>query len=243
MKENKKEIVISPSSSIASPMEQLQYAIDNGIDLAKLEKVMELQERWEKQNAIKAFNEAMARFKANPPKIDKDRTVNYTGSKGAVRYSHASLYNIVDKITSELSKYGLSASWRTQNVDKLVTVTCRISHAMGHYEETSLSALPDSSGVMNNIQSVGSTITYLQRYTLLSMTGLATADQDTDGIVDKPEEPIDENKAKIINSMIEELKIDKEKFLEYMKVESVETIPSSQFAKAKIALEARKNKK
>jgi len=98
------------------------------------------------------------------------------------------------KITAELSKHGLSASWRTEQNGQ-IKVTCRISHSMGHYEETSLSADADTSGSKNAIQAVGSTITYLERYSLLAITGLATEDQDNDGelVSDK----IDENKVSI----------------------------------------------
>jgi hypothetical protein len=39
----------------------------------------------------------------------------------------------------------------------------------------------DDSGNKNKIQQAGSTVTYLQRYTLLAVTGLSTQDQDDDG--------------------------------------------------------------
>jgi len=52
---------------------------------------------------------------------------------------------------------------------------------MGHSESVTLQSATDDSGKKNNIQALGSAITYLQRYTLLSITGLATEDQDDDG--------------------------------------------------------------
>jgi len=236
-------VVLVPKSEVrdSSPSEMMQLAISNGVDLSKIEKLLELQERWEKNSSVKAYNLAMSEFKANPPKIDKDRKVGYSTSKGNVGYSHASLYNVVDKITSELSKYGLSASWRTQQSGKEITVTCRISHSMGHFEETSLTAGADESGSKNSIQALGSTITYLQRYSILSLTGLATADSDTDGIV--VEEKIDENKVSIINKLISELEVDVAKFLQFMSVEKVDDIKASDFVKAKLMLEAKKKVK
>lgn len=238
--EEKQDLVVSESRSI-SPTELIQSAINNGTDLSQLEKLLDLQIKWEQNEALKAYNKAMADFKANPPKIEKDRKVGYQTSKGKVGYSHASLYNVVDKISSELSKYGLSATWRTSQNDKMITVTCRITHEKGHSEETSLSAQADDSGSKNSIQAVGSTITYLQRYSILSMTGLATHDQDNDGIVE--EEKIDENKVAILNGLITQLEIDKEKFLKFMAVEKVEDIKASDFAKAKMSLEAKKRGK
>jgi len=222
-----------------APTDLINSAIQNGADLEQIEKLLELQFKWEANEARKAYNKAMAEFKSNPPKIDKDKKVGYSTSKGKVGYSHASLYNVVDKITAELSKHGLSASWRTEQNGQ-VKVTCRISHSMGHYEETSLSADADTSGSKNAIQAVGSTITYLERYSLLAITGLATEDQDNDGelVSDK----IDENKVSILKKLIEDLKVDKDKFYKFMAVEKIEDIPVDQFAKAKVALEAKRGK-
>jgi len=235
--EDQKEIVVTPQSS---PSEMIRMAVSSGADLDKLEKLLALQERWEAGEARKAYNKSMSEFKANPPKIDKDRHVGYSTAKGKVGYSHASLYNVVDKITAELSKYGLSASWRTQQNGKIV-VTCRISHSAGHFEETSISAEADVSGAKNSIQAIGSTITYLQRYSLLCILGLATYEQDNDGHVE--EEKIDENKVAILNGLIKELAVDQTKFIEFMAVEKIEDIPSSQFNKAKLALESKRRKK
>lgn len=243
MEDTNNHIVVPEKDKVvqASPAEMIQSAISNGVDLDKLEKLLELQERWEKNNAIKAYNKAMADFKANAPKIDKDRKVAYTTVKGNVGYSHASLANVVDKISAELSKHGLSASWRSTQNGKDVTITCRIAHELGHFEETSITAGADDSGAKNSIQAIGSTISYLQRYSLLSLTGLATHDQDTDGIV--ADEKLDENKMKIIADMVKELYPDPAKFLEFMKVEKIEDIKSSDFSKAKLALESRKKVK
>jgi hypothetical protein len=237
----KKKQVVAVSQGPSTPSEMIQLAVANGVDLDKLEKLLILQERWEAGQAQKAYNKAMAEFKANPPKIDKDRHVGYTTAKGKVGYSHASLYNVVDKISAELSKYGLSASWRTAQANNLITVTCRISHSLGHSEETSITAGADDSGAKNPIQAVGSTISYLQRYSLLSMTGLATHDQDTDAITE--EEKIDENKANIINGLIKELEVDLPKFLAFMSVEKVEDIKAADFAKAKLMLEGKRKAK
>lgn len=223
-----------------SPATIFQQAISSGAEIEQIEKLMEMQFKWEANEARKAYHNAMAEFKANPPVIEKDRKVGYTTSKGKVGYSHASLYNVTQKISSELSKYGLSASWKTHQTEKMVTVTCKVSHKQGHSEETSLSAPADDSGSKNVIQAIGSTVSYLERYTILALTGLATQDQDTDVQI---EENIDENKVSILKNLIQELTVDEAKFLQFMSVDNIENIKSSQFAKAKMALEAKRGKK
>ena len=233
--------VVGKTELVNSPAEMIRAAVSSGANLDQLKKLLSLQERYDANEAKKAYNKAMAEFKANPPKIDKDKKVGYSSKAGGnVKYSHASLYNVVDKITVELSKHGFSASWKTQQNGKII-VTCRITHSLGHSEETSLSADADTSGAKNAIQAIGSTISYLERYTLLAATGLATYDQDNDGIVEEPK--VDENKIKILKDLLASLQVDEAKFLEYMEVEKVEDIPASQYSKAKIALEAKKKGK
>src|SRR5258708_10458648 len=62
-----------------------------------------------------------------------------------------------------------------------IRVPCTLTHAQGHSESVSMSAQPDTSGSKNSIQAIGSTTSYLQRYTLFAATGLAPKDADTDG--------------------------------------------------------------
>ena len=157
----------------------VMMAIQNKLDPALIEKMMDLSERNEANLARKDYVAAMAKFKANPPEITKDKTVSF--GQGKTSYTHASLANVTNKINSALSKYGLSASWNTAQTENLVTVTCTITHENGHSEHTSLTAAPDTSGSKNAIQAIGSTISYLERYTLLALTGLATHDMDDDG--------------------------------------------------------------
>lgn len=229
-----KEIVQSGNS----PAEMIRLAVNQNTDLDKLAKLLDIQERWEANEARKAYHQAMAEFKAMPLKIEKDKKVGYESKAGGkVGYSHASLANVVEKITKELSKHGLSASWRTQQNGK-ISVTCRITHVLGHSEETTLAADADTSGSKNSIQAIGSTITYLERYTLLAALGLATYDQDDDGKA-ASDEPIDEQQLSNIVDMIAHLQVDQAKFLAYLGVESLEEIMKSQFTKALNALKAK----
>lgn len=171
----------------ATPMDLLQMAMSQNADLAKLEKLMELQERFEKREAQKAFVAAMNAFKATPPAIVKNRTAGFESKKDGskVSYDYATLDNVCKQITHSLSEHGITHRWQVQQKDGLIRVTCILTHAQGHSEETSLEGSPDPTGTKNAIQSIGSTVTYLQRYTLLAATGLAVGSMDNDGGVQK----------------------------------------------------------
>lgn len=217
-----------------TPADLLAIAVSQDADVDKLKKLMDLQLRWEESQAQKDYVKAMTDFKKNAPEILKDREVDYTTSKGRTNYRHATLFNVTTTISEALSKYGLSASWKTDHNGK-IKVTCRITHINGHFEETSLSADPDSSGGKNSIQAIGSTVTYLERYTLLALTGLAAKDMDDDG---NSSECVDAGQAATIESIIDELGdlVDLPKFLKYMKVEKVAQIKAADYENAVNAL-------
>jgi hypothetical protein len=179
-----------PANQI-TPMHMLQIAVQQGADLDKLQKLMDLQDRWEANNARKAFVAAMAAFKSEPMEILKSKEVNIPGG---AKFKHATLADVCDGVCAALSKHGLSHKWEVVQDTATVTVTCIITHELGHSERVTLSAPPDDSGRKNGIQQVASTVTYLQRYTLMAATGLAARDMDDDGAKapKKPAEPAPE---------------------------------------------------
>lgn len=184
--EQSKELQQSASTHLAAQSQAdrlLEMAISNGTDMAQLEKLLELKEKYDREEARKAFTAALAAFKSEEISIKKDRTVGFNSNDGSqqINYSHASLGNIIKTATPVMSRHGLSARWLTEQGEGGVTVTCILTHKDGHSESTKLFAAPDNSGKKNAIQQVASTITYLERYTFLAITGLAVEEQDDDG--------------------------------------------------------------
>ena len=179
------EIDVSEALPVApaiTPMQMLNMAVQQGADLDKLEKLMALQERWEKTEARKAFVVALNAFKAAPPEIIKNKLVSFTTSKGKTEYKHATLDQVSGIIGAALAQFGISHRWEVEQPDGgKIRVTCVLTHSQGHSERVPLQANSDDSGGKNAIQGIGSTVTYLQRYTLLAATGMAVADHDDDG--------------------------------------------------------------
>jgi len=166
------------ASQELSPMSMISTLIEKGADAGQLQQMMDLQERHEANQAKKAFTYAMNQFKANPPKIYRDKEVQYTGTY----YKHASLSNITEKICEALANHGIRHKWDLNQNGSDITVTCVLTHELGHSESTPMTSAPDDSGKKNEIQAKASAITYMQRYTLLAATGLAVEDgSDDDG--------------------------------------------------------------
>lgn len=167
----------------ATPADMVLYVMQNGGSIDQLEKFMDLQRKWEADQARKAYVADMAEFKKNPPTIVKDKLVGYENRDGTFTgYKHATLGNVTNAIVEGLAAHGFSHRWDVRQNGAAIEVDCTITHRMGHAETVTMQASKDDSGKKNAIQQVSSTITYLQRYTLLAATGLATHDQaDDDG--------------------------------------------------------------
>lgn len=176
-------VTAAASAPAAGPMGSALEALKAGIPLSEMRGLLDLQKDWEANEARKAYVADMAAFKLNPPEIFKTKAVNITlkdGTAGAA-YSHATLGDVCEKIVEGLAQYGFSHRWDTKQPDGgQIFVTCTLTHRLGHSESTTLNSSRDDTGSKNNIQSLASTVSYLQRYTLLGASGLATKDMPPD---------------------------------------------------------------
>lgn len=240
-------LIEQPRASL-TPMEILNNAVDGGADIATLEKLLDLQERWERNESRKAFDAAMSAAKADIPTINKNRAVGFESRRtgDTTSYRHEDLAEIARVVTPILSAHGLSYRFRTTSpADGPVTVTCIISHKQGYSEENSLSAPPDTSGKKNGIQAIGSTVTYLQRYTLKAALGLAAA-ADDDGAQPEEESPlilITEDQLADLSKRLDESGSDLALFCEYMRVGCLKELTQKGYAAACAALEAKAKQK
>lgn len=235
--------VIDNEKSVApiNPMGLIQLAISQGADTDKLEKLLALQERWQAGEARKAFVAALSAFKNNPPKVLKNKLVEF----GNTKYRHATLDNVCVLIDPALAEHGLSFRWETENLDKgLIRVTCILTHELGHSERTSLQALPDGSGSKNPVQAIGSTVTYLQRYTLLAATGIAVQNQDDDGRgAGGNDPPLTDKQIEELATGLNATKSDWPKFLALFRIDDLADMKQSDFAKAKQMIESKRRAK
>lgn len=170
-----------PVAVAQNPLAMVADAVQRGTDPATIKALMDLAERFEANEARKAYVTALNAFKNNPPEIFKNKSVAF--GQGKTSYKHASLDQVSGVIGAALAKVGISHRWDTEQLEGgVIRVTCVLTHSLGHSERTPLQATPDNSGSKNSIQAVGSTVSYLSRYTLLAATGMAVNDgTDDDG--------------------------------------------------------------
>ncbi len=214
--------------SVMTPMDMIQRAVESGADIDMLEKLMGLQERWEAGNARKAFDDAIANAKAEIPPI----TRNATGHNSKRYADFASIAKVVDPI---IGKHGLSYRFRTTQ-NGTIAVTCILSHKAGHSEETTLCGPADKTGNKNDIQAIGSTLTYLQRYSLVQMLGLA-ASNDDDGKAAADSNAVTPEQAKHLAELCKSVADGfDESFCNYFGIEKIADLPAKDYQRALVAI-------
>ncbi len=165
----------------ASPAALMMTALSRGANLDQIERMLALQQQWERHEAEKAYNLALAAFKAENIKIAKNKLVDFETQKGRTTYMHAELAQVVDAVGPALSRHGFGWSWKPEQSNGLIRISCILRHRLGHQESVTLEAHADMSGGKNAIQAIVSTTTYLSRHTLKLITGTAESDDDDDG--------------------------------------------------------------
>ena len=177
----------APAKSVT--MEQVFMEAIRMPDLnpANLEKLIELRERLEAKEAEKAFNLAMARFRAACPVIEKKTDGATNQAKTEVLWKFASLGDIDKEIRKPASENGLSWSWDSEDItrgDKPAKKTiCTITHELGHsIQRTFTSVIDTGTSAMNAIHKESSTVEVGRRQSLKLALGIVIAGEDDDAI-------------------------------------------------------------
>lgn len=221
----------SESAAIISMIERM--ASDPTIDIARLEKILELRERVNSQNERRAFDAAFAAMQPDLPVISEKGEIK-VGNE--VRGRYAKWADIGDATAGPLAKHGFALRHRVSQTDTKVVVTGVLSHREGHSEETSISLPIDTSGSKNAVQAIGSSVSYGQRYTgrvLLNLRSRFAPDNVDDdgrasGATEEPWEMGSEDIA-YIKTLLGETNSNEEQFLLAARAASIEAFTPKQF--------------
>lgn len=237
MAASKKEVIEAESAEVApvelTPMQLISQVVENpDFDVDKLDKMMQLQERWEDRQAARQFNDSLSRFQAECPKIIKDK-------KGAHDIKYAPLDTIMATIQPALSAHGLSVRFSTSwAAEGYLTAVCTVSHGSGHSEASEITIPVDDKMSANSSQRMGSANSYAKRYAMSNALNLAFVEHDNDAA--DLSKKINEDQATVINDLIAEIKLPearKKAFLKWAKANTIEEIPAAMYDDAKRYLE------
>lgn len=157
-------------------------ASDPNVDVDKMERLLQMQERVRDRAAEQEFAEAMSRTQAAMPPVIKDKQNAQTNSQ------YASLESIAKIVTPIYTGHGFSLSFNTDAspVENCVRITCDVLHKGGHSKRFMYDSPLDSTGAKGQVNKTptharGSSISYGQRYLTKLIFNLRIAGEDDDG--------------------------------------------------------------
>lgn len=167
---------VEAQSGMVAMIERL--ALNPDVDVAKLEKLLEMQERILDRNSKVAYAMALSAMQPKLPVITENGEIK--NRDGKVQSTYALWEDINDAIKPILAEHGFALSFKTGYLDKDEIVTCVLTHRDGHSEETSMRLPRDDSGSKNQVQGVGSSISYGKRYTACALLNITSRGEDDD---------------------------------------------------------------
>lgn len=230
----RKEQLPQPSDESAAVLSMIaRAASDPSIDIDKMERLMQMQERAIARQGQTAYDEAMAALQPELPVI-----AERGDAQG--RYTFAKWEDIQAAIKPVLQKHGFALTFRIDTRDG-IAVAGILSHRSGHREETSITLPADPSGNKNAVQAVASAVQYGKRYTASALLNLTSHGEDDDAYRAAVVTVSDEQEIEL-REMADSVGADMPKFLAYMKVGSLSAIPAKDYTKALNALKAKAKK-
>ena len=179
MQKIKKEIVVAKPKVNNSVETLISQAITANVPIETLERLMVMRDKVKNEQAKEAFISAMSQFQAKCPIINKNKDVLNKDGK-TVRYSYASLDSIVSQVKDILGNCELSYTTQVKNETGFVTAVCKITHVMGHSEESEFKIPVDTEGYMSAPQKYASALTFAKRYAFCNVLGIMTGEDDFD---------------------------------------------------------------
>lgn len=218
------QVAISGSSETAQFLAVIERAAMNPeVDIDKMERLLDMQERVMNRNAEQAFNAALAMMQSELP------TVAETAQGHNNKY--APLERINEAVRPVLQRHGFAVTFRTKQGQAGIGVAAVLSHREGHHEETSLILPADTSGSKSAVQAIGSTISYGKRYALCALLNISTGD-DADGAPPPGAGHIDEAQAKRLRGALATAGVVEEHFCQQAGIGALENLEANRFGRA-----------
>lgn len=232
---------LTTSAGVSNPLTLINAAVAKGIAAEELGKLLDLQERWERNQALIAFNEAMSACQAEMPVIVKDDKNPSTGSR------YASLGHILETIRPTYTKHGFSVGFDTEpapqgedDVTGYLFVAAHVAHKGGHTRiyrgKFPLDLLgPKGTATKSAIHAHGSTYHYARRYLHCQIWDLVIKEEDNDK--PRPAPTMTPDQVHQLEDLITACRsagatLDTEKFLQFLGAKSMLAAPAVKFQAA-----------
>jgi len=162
------------------------------------------------------------------------------GQAGTRKYSYATLTSVMSAIRAPLSKNGLSIIQLPARVTRADINLLQLTTILAHSSGQSISNVFEMYPPKDDPQGIGSAMTYMRRYTVMAVVGIAGAnDDDAEGTKTAPETITAAEADKILSLADDLFGDDADALLARMcdKVFGVESVPKIPKGEAEIALQ------
>ena len=180
-REESASLVTADASAILAVIERA--ARDPAVDIEKMERLMAMAERMAERQAKADYNAALAEMQPNLPIVERRGMISVPAKDNKTGHDtpYALWEDVNEAIRPMLAEHGFALSFRVGKDSDRVVVTGVLSHRGGHSEETTLSLPMDTTGSKNNVQAIGSSVSYGKRYTAGALLNLTSRGEDDDG--------------------------------------------------------------
>lgn len=224
----------------STPAEMILAALTGGADLDKVEKLLEIQIKWEANEARKVFAASFANAQRDIGSVVKNKTNNQTKSK------YADLADVIDVAKPVYTKEGFSVIFYEGETTKTehIRIYADVLHSAGHKETYYLDVPMDGKGLQGNanmtkIHGMASSVAYGRRYLMCMIWNIPTSDNDGNTM---DAELITKQQVVTLLDLINTKELKQGPLLTYMKVEKLENIKAADYMKCLAAINAAPNK-
>lgn len=237
--EVKKQEVVDARSN--APLDSLMMMLGNGINPEQIDKFLEVQERWERNEAKKQYARDFASAQSEIEAVSKSSSNPQTHSK------YAKLDHIISSAKPVYTKHGFAVIFYEQDspLPDCIRICADVLHKAGHKETYHYDVPLDGKGIkgnsnMTNIHAKASSTSYGRRYLMCMVWNIPTQDDD-DGNGGMQSDSITTEHLKAIRDFLSSIgETNEEPISKFMNVERIEDIKDKDFPKVLSLLNARK---
>ncbi len=217
----------------------ITLARDPSVDVMKLDALMKMQRELQADQARQEAIQAFARLSAVMPRVKKNGTIDL-GKSGSIAFAK---WEDMDKVIRPLlSAEGFTLSFNSaERQGGGLVVTGELMHRSGHVRTATIPLALDSGPGRNNLQAMGSTLSYGKRYCAEMLLNIVREGDDDDGnkggVAFITPEQCEE-----LQALIRDTGTDEARFLNTMGVAEIGQIAQAAFMVGKNMLLAKKKR-